>query len=359
MTSVPLLTATALVLSALPALAQTAAIDSSALRDEAKAVFEPIPATLTAIKQTDATPEGTALTPEKIALGKTLFFDPRMSRSGLISCQTCHNVGLGGVDGLPTSVGHGWQKGPRNAPTMLNAIFNAAQFWDGRAPDLAEQAKGPVQASVEMSNTPDAVVATLNSMPGYVEAFRSAFPGQNDPVSFDNFAAAIEQFEATLITPDSAFDRFLAGDDAAMDETQKRGLQAFLGTGCTACHYGVNLGGQDYYPFGLVARPGAEVLPAGDTGRFEVTKTVDDEYVFRAAPLRNVALTAPYFHSGMVWDLHEAVQIMSSSQLGTELTEAQVGDIVAFLGSLTGEQPRIEHPILPVRSDTTPLPSPM
>lgn len=359
MTSVPLLTATALVLSALPALAQTAAIDSSALRDEAKAVIEPIPANLTAIKQTDATPQGTALTPEKIALGKTLFFDPRMSRSGLISCQTCHNVGLGGVDGLPTSVGHGWQKGPRNAPTMLNAIFNAAQFWDGRAPDLAEQAKGPVQAGVEMSNTPEAVVATLNSMPGYVEAFRAAFPGQNDPVSFDNFAAAIEQFEATLITPNSAFDRFLAGDDAAMDDRQKRGLQAFIETGCAACHSGVNLGGQDYYPFGLVAKPGAEVLPAGDTGRFEVTKTVDDEYVFRAAPLRNVALTAPYFHSGMVWDLREAVQIMSSSQLGTELDATQVGDIAAFLGSLTGEQPRIEHPILPVRSDTTPLPAPM
>ncbi|WP_017999679.1 cytochrome-c peroxidase [Paracoccus sp. N5] len=356
---VPLLTATALTLAALPALAQTAAIDSGALREEAKGVFEAIPAELTAIKQTEEAPEGIPLTTEKIELGKTLFFDPRMSRSGLISCQTCHNVGLGGVDGLPTSVGHGWQKGPRNAPTMLNAIFNAAQFWDGRAPDLAEQAKGPVQASVEMSNTPDEVVRTLNSMPDYVEAFRAAFPDEREPVSFDNFAAAIEQFEATLITPNSAFDRFLNGDDSAMTEQEKRGLQAFMDTGCTACHFGRNIGGQDYYPFGLVAKPGAEVLPVGDTGRFEVTKTVDDEYVFRAAPLRNVALTAPYFHSGVVWDLKEAVQIMSSSQLGTELAPEQVDDIVAFLHAVTGDQPQIAHPVLPVRTDATPLPAPM
>ena len=356
---IPVLTAMSLVLPAVPALAQTPAIDSDMLREDALSVFEPVPPTLTAIKQTAENPDGIALTPEKIELGKVLFFDPRMSRSGLISCQTCHNVGLGGVDGLPTSVGHGWQKGPRNAPTMLNAIFNAAQFWDGRAPDLAEQAKGPLQASVEMSNTPEELLRTLNSMPEYVEAFHVAFPQDNDPVNFDNFAAAIEQFEATLITPNSAFDRFMAGDDAAMTDQQKRGLQAFMETGCTGCHYGVNLGGQDYHPFGLVAKPGAEVLPAGDTGRFEVTQTASDEYVFRAAPLRNVALTAPYFHSGVVWDLKEAVQIMSSSQIGTELSADQVDDIAAFLGALTGEQPQITHPILPMRRETTPIPAPM
>lgn len=356
---VPFLTATSLALSALPVMAQTEAIDDSALREEAKGVFEAIPETMTAIKQTEDNPEGTPLTAEKIELGKMLFFDPRMSSSGLISCQTCHNVGLGGVDGLPTSIGHGWQKGPRNAPTMLNAIFNAAQFWDGRAADLAEQAKGPVQAGVEMSNTPDQVVKTINSMPEYVESFQAAFPDEQDPVSFDNFAAAIEQFEATLITPNSAFDRYLAGDDAAMSDQQKRGLQAFMDTGCTACHYGVNLGGQDYHPFGLIAKPGAEVLPVGDKGRYEISQTVDDEYVFRAAPLRNVALTAPYFHSGVVWDLAEAVQIMSSAQIGTELTDEQADDITAFLGALTGEQPVIDHPILPVRTDTTPLPTPM
>ncbi|MDF3605901.1 cytochrome-c peroxidase [Paracoccus sp. DMF-8] len=351
----PILTAILAAWAALPAFA----LDDAELRDEANAVFAPIPQQMTAIKQTPENPEGVALTPEKIDLGRSLFFDPRMSRSGLISCQTCHNVGIGGVDGLPVSVGHGWQQGPRNAPTMLNAIFNIAQFWDGRAPDLAEQAKGPVQASVEMSNTPDELVRTIMSMPEYVESFRAAFPGDNDPVSFDNFAAAVEQFEATLITPDSAFDKFLRGDDAAMNDQEKRGLKAFMDTGCTACHAGVNIGGQDYYPFGLVERPADEVLPEGDTGRFAITETQDDEYVFRAAPLRNIALTAPYFHSGVVWDLREAVQIMSSSQLGTELTDTEVDDIVAFLHTLTGEQPQITHPILPARTDATPLPQPM
>lgn len=334
----PLLAILTLPALAFPALAQEAEIDSAALREEALSYFSPIPLIAEA-------PEGNILTRERIDLGAMLFFDPRMSLSGLFSCQSCHNVGIGGVDGLETSIGHGWQQGPRNAPTMYNAIFNIAQFWDGRAPDLAEQAKGPVQAGVEMNNTPDNVVATLKSMPGYVDAFAAAFPGEEDAVSFDNFALAIEAFEATLITPNSRFDQFLNGQDGAMTDQEKRGLAAFMDTGCSACHAGVNVGGQDYYPFGLIERPGGSVLPEGDRGRFTVTETADDEYVFRAAPLRNIALTAPYFHSGVVWDLAEAVHIMSSSQLGTELAEAQVDDIVAFLGTLTGEQPQVVHPV--------------
>ena len=337
---------------AAPALAQTELPADADLRAAALEWFEPIP-------DEPQAPEGNALTPERVDLGAMLFFDPRMSLSGLFSCQSCHNVGLGGVDGLQVSIGHGWQQGPRNSPTMLNAIFNIAQFWDGRAPDLAEQAKGPVQAGVEMNNTPDNLTATLNSMPGYVDAFKAAFPDDPAPVSFDNFAVAIEAFEATLITPDSAFDRFLKGDDSAMSDQEKRGLAAFMDTGCTACHSGVNVGGQDYYPFGVIERPGGSVLPEGDRGRFTVTQTASDDYVFRAAPLRNVALTAPYFHSGAVWDLGEAVHIMSSSQLGTELAETQVDEIVAFLGALTGEQPQVVHPILPVREVETPLPQPM
>lgn len=341
----------ALAVTALPAIAQDP-IDNDDLREDARLYFEAIP-------QEPTAPEGNELTPARVDLGAMLFFDPRMSRSGLFSCQSCHNVGMAGVDGLETSIGHGWQQGPRNSPTMLNAVFNIAQFWDGRADDLAEQAKGPVQAGVEMNNTPDNVVATLKSMPGYVEAFQAAFPGQNDPISFDNFAVAIEAFEATLITPNSRFDQFLEGDDDAMTEQEKRGMQAFIDTGCASCHGGINFGGQDYYPFGLIERPGGSVLPTGDRGRFEVTQTADDEYVFRAAPLRNVALTAPYFHSGVVWSLSEAVAVMSSAQLGTELEEGQVEDIVAFLGTLTGEQPQVVHPLLPVRSDATPLPQPM
>jgi cytochrome c peroxidase len=327
--------------------------DDAALREAAKEYFEAIPMNAPAL------PSGEAITREKVDLGAMLFFDPRMSKSGLFSCQSCHNVGLGGVDGLETSVGHGWQAGPRNAPTMLNAVFNIAQFWDGRAADLAEQAKGPVQAGVEMNNTPEQVVATLTSMPGYVDAFKASFPGEEDPVTFDNFAKAIEAFEATLITPNSKFDQFLMGQDGAMDEQEKRGLQAFIDTGCVSCHSGINFGGNGYYPFGLIEKPGADILPEGDRGRFAVTETADDEYVFRAAPLRNISITAPYFHSGKVWDLKVAVDIMAESQLGEKLDEGTIDDITAFLGTLTGEQPQVVHPTFPVSTATTPKPAPM
>jgi len=340
-------------LAALPILACPALADDAELRAAAKEIFEAIP--LQAPQLGDAN----VMTRDKIDLGAMLFFDPRMSKSGIFSCQSCHNVGLGGVDGLETSIGHGWQKGPRNAPTMLNAVFNVAQFWDGRAPDLAAQAKGPVQAGVEMNNTPDNVIATLTSMPGYVAAFDKAFPGQPEPITFDNFALAIEAFEATLITPNARFDQFLMGNDGAMNETEKAGLALFMDTGCAACHSGINVGGQDYFPFGVVETPGAEVLPEGDKGRFAVTATAGEEYVFRAAPLRNVALTAPYFHSGKVWDLREAVAVMANSQLGAELSAEEIDQIVAFLGTLSGEQPQVEHPILPVRSDSTPKPDRM
>ena len=326
--------------------------DDATLRARAQNFFEPIPLAATP-------PTGTTMTRAKIDLGKMLFFDPRMSRSGVFSCQSCHNIGMGGVDALETSIGHGWQQGPRNSPTMLNAVFNAAQFWDGRAADLAEQAKGPVEASVEMNNTPENLLATINSMPEYVSAFADSFPGEQEPVSFDNFATAIEAFETTLLTPNAPFDQYLQGVDAALDDSQKRGLVAFMDNGCVTCHAGVNLGGQDYYTFGVVEAPSDEVRPESDPGRFTVTNTEGDEYMFRAAPLRNVALTPPYFHSGKVWDLTEAVKVMSSAQLGTELTDAEASDITAFLESLTGEQPQIVHPTLPPRTADTPRPSAM
>lgn len=257
---------------------------------------------------------------------------------------------------MPTSICHGWQKGPRNSPTVLNSVFNEAQFWDGRAQDLAEQAKDPVQAGVEMANTPVNVIATLSSMPQYQEWFRASFPEDDDPVTFDNFARAIEAYEATLITP-APFDAWLNGNDAAMTEREVRGLSAFLNAGCASCHSGVNLGGNGYYPFGLIEKPGAEILPEGDKGRFAVTETVGDEYVFRASPLRNIAVTAPYFHSGVVWDLKVAVEIMAESQLGAELSEEEVTDIVAFLGALTGEVPEVTYPVLPAETASTPRPT--
>lgn len=241
---------------------------------------------------------------------------------------------------------------------MLNAVFNAAQFWDGRAKDLAEQAKGPVQASVEMNATPQHVEDTLRSIPQYVEKFAAAFPGEKDPVTFDNMAKAIEAFESTLVTPNSRFDQFLLGKDS-LDKQELTGLKLFMDKGCVACHSGVNVGGQNYYPFGLVKRPGADVLPEGDRGRFDVTKTASDEYVFRAGPLRNIALTAPYFHSGEVWDLEEAVALMGTSQLGTELNNDEVKAITAFLRTLTGEQPKVEYPTLPPSTKDTPKPSRM
>jgi cytochrome c peroxidase len=239
---------------------------------------------------------------------------------------------------------------------VLNAVLNIAQFWDGRARDLKEQAMGPVQAAVEMNSTPQRTVATLKSIPAYVAAFKKAFPGENDPVTFENMARAIEVFEATLLTPDSPFDQFLAGKTDALNAEEKRGLEMFIAKGCAPCHSGVNLGGQGYFPFGVVERPGAEILPRDDRGRFQVTRTASDEYVFKSPSLRNIALTAPYFHSGKVWDLRQAVAVMGSAQLGAKLAESDIDSIVAFLKTLTGTQPRVDIPVLPPHTRETPLP---
>lgn len=320
------------------------------LMSGAKALFKPIPAKPPLLK-------GNPATPAKVVLGAKLFFDPRLSKSQLISCNTCHNVGLGGADLQETSTGHGWQKGPRNAPTVLNSVYNIAQFWDGRAKDLAEQAKGPVQASVEMNATPELVLKTLNSIPEYVQAFKAAFPGQKDPISFDNMAKAIEVYEATLNTPDSAFDRYLKGNRKALDAKATSGLKLFIDKGCVACHSGINVGGSGYYPFGVVAKPAEKILPLGDKGRFTVTNTSSDEYVFRSPSLRNVAITGPYFHTGVVWSLKEAVDVMGSSQFGIKLTSNETDDITAFLGSLTGKQPKVVYPLLPASTDSTPRPA--
>ena len=338
------------ILTALLASAALAGVaQADPLRDSALEIFKPLPSTIPAVKDNP-------VTPEKIELGKALFFDPRISASGVFSCYSCHNLTTGGDDNMETSVGHGWQKGPRNSPTVLNAVLNEAQFWDGRAEDLKAQAKGPVQAGVEMANTPAVVEATLNSMPAYVNLFQVAFPGEENAANFDNMAKAIEAFEATLVTP-APFDAWLNGDDAALSDDAKAGLQLFVDKGCSSCHSGVNVGGHGYYPFGLIEKPGSEILPPGDKGRFAVTETADDEYVFRAAPLRNIALTAPYFHSGKVWDLSVAVEIMAESQLGEALKPEETAQIVAFLDSLTGTVPVITLPNLPPETSTTPRPT--
>src|SRR5690606_10341883 len=206
--------------------AASATADGDPLRATAAAMFGTIPASVEELR-------GEPLVAAQVELGRMLWFEPRLSRSHLITCNTCHSLGTGGADNVPVSIGHGWQKGPRNSPTMLNAVFNAAQFWDGRAADLAEQAMGPVQASVEMNSTPELVVQTLESIPEYVQRFGEAFPGER-PVSFDNMALALEAFEATLVTPDSRFDRWVLGDDEAMDGTERRGLELFVSSGCAS-----------------------------------------------------------------------------------------------------------------------------
>ncbi|AZO34211.1 MAG: c-type cytochrome [Mesorhizobium sp.] len=340
-----LFTATALAfLVATAVAAQLIPVD---LRQMALATFKPLPSRPAVADN--------PITPEKIALGKALFFDPRLSSSGVFSCNSCHNLATGGDDNRETSIGHGWQMGSRNAPTVFNAVFNKGQFWDGRAADLKAQAKGPIQAGAEMANTPDQVIDTVKSMPQYVEWFNSAFPDEVDRISFDNVAKAIEAYEATLITP-APFDAFLNGNDAAISSEQKQGLALFIEKGCSSCHSGINVGGEGYYPFGLVEKPSADVLPEYDKGRFAVTNAADDSYVFRVAPLRNVAITAPYFHSGKVWDLRQAVATMGTTQLGEDLTGYEVDRIVAFLSSLTGKLPEISYPVLPAETATTPRP---
>jgi cytochrome c peroxidase len=315
----------------------------------ANTLFKPIPDELKSLK-------GKPVTPELVELGKALYFDPRLSRSGFISCNSCHNLGMGGADFQETSVGHGWKRGPRNAPTVFNAVFNIAQFWDGRAKDLKEQAKGPVQAAVEMNNTPEMTVQTLKSMPEYVDMFGKAFRSDKDSVTFDNMAQAIEMFEATLLTPDSRFDKYLKGDSSALSAQEKTGLEKFISKGCAACHGGINMGGTGYYKFGVMERPKSELL-SGDKGRFKVTSLDKDEYFFKSPSLRNIALTSPYFHSGKVWSLEDAVSTMGSVQLGISLTKNDVQDIVAFLHTTTGLQPKVVYPVLPAPTDKTPKPN--
>ena len=318
---------------------------------KARQLFQPIPL---------APPDlpGNPATPAKVELGKTLYFEPRLSASHAISCASCHNIGLGGADAEPTSIGHRWQRGSRNAPTVLNSVFNKAQFWDGRAKDLEQQAGGPIANPVEMASPKAHVVEQLKGIPGYGRLFAKAFPAEKDPITIANAQKAIAVFEATLITPNAPFDRYLKGDEKPLSSTQKQGLALFMDKGCSSCHNGINLGGSMYAPFGVVEKPGSDLLPSSDRGRFMVTKTPSDEYVFKVPSLRNITLTAPYFHTGQAWDLRQAIAVMGTSQLGAMLTGDEVDKIAAFLESLTGDQPKVTYPIFPPSGPKTPRPQP-
>ncbi len=325
--------------------------NTSDLMLDAQAMFEPVPTTPPAL-------DGNPSTPAKVELGKMLYFETRISESHSISCNTCHVVGMGGVDMLETSIGHRWQRGGRNAPTVLNSVFNTAQFWDGRAKDLAEQAAGPLVNPIEMATTEEHALEQLKGIPGYLQYFKNAFPNSNNPITIKNITDAIAVFEATLITPNAPFDLYLKGDENALNAEEKAGLALFMDNGCAACHNGINMGGNMYQPFGVVEKPGADFLPLGDKGRFEVTKSVDDEYVFKVPTLRNIELTTPYFHTGKSWDLRQAVAVMGSTQLGIELSEGEVDKITAFLRALNGDQPSVIYPILPPSTVETPRPHP-
>ncbi|MFZ5481034.1 MAG: cytochrome-c peroxidase [Myxococcota bacterium] len=292
----------------------------------AKALFAPLPARMDG-------PEG-APSAEKIALGRMLYHEKRLSKGGQIACASCHQLDRFGVDGEPTSPGHEGQRGGRNSPTSLNAAGHVAQFWDGRAATIEDQAKGPVLNPIEMA-MPDekTVVAVLGGIPEYRDAFAKAFPGEPDPVTYDNMAKAIGAFERGLVTP-SRWDKFLAGDDAALTDAEKTGFNTFVATGCASCHGGAYVGGASYQKLGMV-NPWPDTTK--DEGRFAVTKADADKMVFKVPSLRNVAKTGPWFHDGSVTTLEDAVKKMGHHQLGKDLSDADVASIVTWLGALTGE----------------------
>ena len=288
-----------------------------------------------------------------VELGKKLYFDTRLSKSGFISCNSCHNLSLGGTDNLKTSIGHNWQKGPINAPTVLNSSMNLAQFWDGRAADLKAQAGGPIANPGEMAFTHALAIEVLQSIPGYVAEFKAVFGFSS--ITIDEVTKAIAAFEETLVTPNSRFDKWLKGDKKALNATEVAGYTLFKDSGCTACHNGAAVGGNSFQKMGVVADYKA-TSPA--EGRVAVTKDEADRFNFKVPTLRNVELTYPYFHDGEAATLTQAVDTMGRIQLGKTFTAEENGKIVAFLKTLTGQQPDFKMPILPPSSDSTPRPIP-
>lgn len=308
-------------------------------------------------------PKNNPMTKEKVELGKILFFDPRISLPGNISCNTCHNVMGAGDDSRATSIGHGGAKGKRSSPTVWNSAFLTVQFWDGRAPDLEDQAKGPITNPVEMGmKSHQVAIDRIVQIPGYVALFKGAFPKDKNPVTLNNTVKAIASYERTLITPDSRFDLYMKGDKKALNAQEIRGMKTVETVGCTACHFGPNFAGPippstegNYQKF--PQNPNPEIVKkyklSEDLGRYEVTKKEEDKNVFRVPTWRNVALTAPYFHNGSVKTLEEAVRIMAKLQLDVDLKKDQIDDIVAFLNTLTGPFPVQTMPRIPELKNKT------
>lgn len=338
-------------LAALAALSVACASDTvgtaqrESLAEQARAIF----GTLPALPEQDATSE--SLT----TLGSWLFFDPRLSKNHDVSCNSCHDLAAWGQDNQANSPGHRGQRGGRSSPTVYNAAIHISQFWDGRAKDVEEQAKGPVLNPIEMAMPNEAsVIRVLRSIPGYEKAFAAAFPEEADPITYDNMAGAIGAFERRLLTP-SRFDDFLAGDLDAMSSEEVVGLETFINTGCVTCHMGPAVGGGMYQKLGLV-----KAYPTNDQGRFFVTGREADRFVFKVPSLRNITKTAPYFHDGSLATLDETIRTMAEFQLGRDLNDDQVASITAFLGSLKGrvDQAYTKVPKLPKSGPGTPTPDP-
>ncbi|WP_052557340.1 cytochrome-c peroxidase [Enhygromyxa salina] len=327
-----------------------AELDPAALRERASKVFGVLPP--------EFPKADNPATEAKVNLGRMLFYDGRLSASGDISCNACHALDRFGVDNLPTSQGHMAQLGERNSPTVYNAAGHLAQFWDGRSADVEEQAKGPVLNPIEMAMPDDAtVVATLAAIPGYVEAFATAFPDAEEPVSFDNMANAIGAFERKLTTP-APIDAWLAGDDAALSAEALAGMQLFLDTDCQSCHNGFNFGGASYQKVGTEKPwPGLR-----DNGRFEVTSDERDRFVFKVPTLRNVAKTGPYLHDGSIATLTDIVAKMVEHQTkrAGPFSPEEMTQMLAFLDSMTGEIPTdfIAKPELPKAAEPEPEAAP-
>ena len=296
--------------------------------DSVKDTFEPLP------KFVFDTTKPAALA--QVKLGKRLYFEKGLSLANDISCNSCHMLDKFGVDNEPTSPGHKGHRGDRNSPTVYNSAFHIAQFWDGRAKDLKAQAKGPILNPGEMAIPDEATaIKRLKNIDGYTEMFKAAFPKKKNPMTYDNMAEAIANFEKNLLTP-SRFDDYLKGKSDALSDDEKEGLRVFMEVGCTSCHNGVGVGGGLYQKIGLEVPYDTE-----DLGRYKVTKDTDDKYFFKVPTLRNVAKTGPYFHDGKVKTLKEAVTLMGKHQLGVDLKPSEVDSILAFLDSLTGELPNI------------------
>ena len=324
----------------------TASLMAGSLAQDAKnAGLTPIPASQSALLKLTDNPKN-PITTAKVKLGEKLYMDPRLSKSELISCNTCHNLMEGGDDGVGAATGHKWRHNPHhlNSPTVYNAVFFGSQFWDGRAKDLEAQAQGPTLAHPEMAATKEHIVKVVKSMPEYVKEFKEAY-GDNVKITFEKITDTIGNFERTLVTP-APYDAFLNGYKEAMTPKQKEGLKTFIQIGCASCHNGVALG--------------------GEMGAFNVTGTYkymstgdfkgDKNGMVKVPTLRNITETAPYFHNGMIWNLKDAIKEMGRIQLGTKISDKQASSIEAFLGSLTGKKPHMMMPMLPASTNATPKP---